>query len=450
MRSVALVLGLLVSVIAVAALLVRSPATSAAPGQTIVSLTFDDGRTTQYSARTPLAAHGMHGTFFVNSGDVAATPGGFYMTWAQIHDLGADGNEITGHSLTHPHLTQLTTDELRHEICDDRTNLLNQGFAPVLSFAYPYAEYNAAVESMVSQCGYLSARAVGGILSGNQCGGCPTAETLPPLDAYATRTPEDISSSTTLAQMQGYVTQAEQNGGGWVQFVFHGIGDRGGVPLSQFTAFLDWLQPRAANGTVVETVYEAMTGGQPPGQDTFPPSTTISCNGSACSGWYGGAVNVSLSATDFGGSGVAVTRYTTDGTDPTESSPTYSAPFPVPASATVKFRSWDNAGNVEATKTQAIQIDTAAPAVTITAPAANAFLTAPNVTITATATDAPSGVRQVAFLVDNTTLGTSSTAPYQFRWRARNSGSGQHVLTAVATDAAGNTATSAPVTVTVR
>ena len=72
MRSAVLVLGLLVSVIAVAALLVRSPATSAAPGQTIVSLTFDDGRTTQYSARGPLAGHGMHGTFFVNSGDVAA------------------------------------------------------------------------------------------------------------------------------------------------------------------------------------------------------------------------------------------------------------------------------------------------------------------------------------------------------------------------------------------
>lgn len=415
-----------------------------------MSLTFDDGRTTQYSVRGPLAAHGMRGTFFVNSGDVAATPGGFYMTWAQIHDLGSDGNEITGHSLTHPHLTQLSTTDLRHQICDDRTNLLNQGFSPVLSFAYPYAEYNAAVESMVSQCGYLSARTVGGLRSGTQCGGCPFAETLPPLDPYATRTPQDISSSTTLAQMQGYVTQAEQNGGGWVQLVIHGVGDRGGVPLTQLTAFLDWLQPRSANGTVVETVYEAMTGGAPPGQDTFPPSTTISCNAAACSGWYGGAVSVSLSATDFGGSGVAATRYTTDGTDPTESSPTYSAPFPVSASATVKFRSWDNAGNVEATRAQAIQIDTTGPAVSITAPTTGAVLTAPNVTISAAASDSGSGVRQVAFFVDNTALGTSSTAPYQIRWRARNSGSGQHVLTAVATDAAGNAATSAPVTVTVR
>jgi hypothetical protein len=267
---------------------------------------------------------------------------------------------------------------------------------------------------------------------------------------YATRTPQDISSSTSLAQMEGYVTQAEQNGGGWVQLVIHGVGDQGGVPLSQMTAFLDWLQPRAATGTVVKTVYEAVTGGQAPGPDVFPPSTTIACNGSPCSGWYGGAVTVSLAATDLGGSGVAVTRYTTDGTDPSESSPAYSAPFTVSATTPVKFRSWDNDGNVETTKTQLIQLDTTPPAVSITTPTAGAVITGQNVTVAATASDVGSGTRQVAFFVDGTALGASTNAPYQVRWRARGSGNGQHVLTAVATDLAGNAATSAPVTVTVR
>jgi len=36
------------------------------------------------------------------------------MTWAQLQDLAADGNEITGHSLTHAHLTQLQSADLRH------------------------------------------------------------------------------------------------------------------------------------------------------------------------------------------------------------------------------------------------------------------------------------------------------------------------------------------------
>lgn len=46
-----------------------------------MTLTFDDGRQTQYSARGPLAAHGMRGTFYINSGLVASTTGDYYMTW---------------------------------------------------------------------------------------------------------------------------------------------------------------------------------------------------------------------------------------------------------------------------------------------------------------------------------------------------------------------------------
>src|SRR5450759_2849924 len=52
--------------------------------------------------------------------------------------------------------------------------------------------------------------------------------------------------------------------------------------------------------------------------DTTPPTSTIACNGTACSsGFYNAAVSATLSATDnSGGSGVASIRYTTDGSDP--------------------------------------------------------------------------------------------------------------------------------------
>ena len=46
------------------------PTVGRASAATAVSLTFDDGRQTQYAARAPLSAHGMHGTFYVNSGVV--------------------------------------------------------------------------------------------------------------------------------------------------------------------------------------------------------------------------------------------------------------------------------------------------------------------------------------------------------------------------------------------
>ena len=79
----------------------------------IVTLGFDDGYADQYITRVLLAAHGMHATFFITSTWVG-TPG--HLTWAQLQDLYADGNEIGGHSLTHATLKSLQGDDLLHEI----------------------------------------------------------------------------------------------------------------------------------------------------------------------------------------------------------------------------------------------------------------------------------------------------------------------------------------------
>jgi hypothetical protein len=86
------------------------------------------------------------------------------------------------------------------------------------------------------------------------------------------------------------------------------------------------------------------------------PTSAIACDGSACSsGWYTAPVSVTLFATDDA-SGVAVIRYTLDGSEPTVSSPLYSGPFTVSQTATVRYRAWDNAGNVEATNSQRVRI----------------------------------------------------------------------------------------------
>ena len=97
--------------------------------------------------------------------------------------------------------------------------------------------------------------------------------------------------------------------------------------------------------------------------DNTAPTTTASLNPAANgSGWNNTAVTVTLSASDAA-SGVARIRYTTDGTDPTVSGTavTYSGPFAVAATSTVRFSATDNVGNVEAPKTQAVQIDSVAP-----------------------------------------------------------------------------------------
>jgi peptidoglycan/xylan/chitin deacetylase (PgdA/CDA1 family) len=422
--------------------LVASPAHAATT--TVVSLTFDDGHASQYAVRTMLQSRGMVGTYYINSAMVGTSS--YYMTWPQIHDVAAAGNEIGGHTLHHTNLTTVSATTAKTEVCDDRTSLINQGFSPLASFAYPEAAYNSTAEQIVRDCGYTSARGVGDV----SCSGCPYAETMPPLDAFALRTPDGITTSTTLANLQSYVTNAETHGGGWVILTFHGICDNqctnvNSMSTSIFTAFLDWLAPRSANGTVVRTVGQAMNV-PPPGPDTTPPTTSIACNGGTCSTWLRPSVTVTLSATDVGGSGVDHIVYTTDGSDPTVSGKTYTGPFTVAQTTTVRYYSVDKAQNAEAVRSQLVQVDGVAPSVTLTAspnPVARGGL----VTLTASASDAASGVARVTFVADGAQLGTDTTAPYQFSWSTRKMG--QHTITATAYDVAGNSAVSAPVTVTV-
>jgi peptidoglycan/xylan/chitin deacetylase (PgdA/CDA1 family) len=119
------------------------PRAAHAGTHTTVSLTFDDGIKDQFTnARPLLRAHGMHGTFYIISGQSNLSG---YMSQADISALAADGDEIGGHTVDHPDLTTLSADDVKREICNDRVTLLNWGF-PVKNFAYPFGSANASVE----------------------------------------------------------------------------------------------------------------------------------------------------------------------------------------------------------------------------------------------------------------------------------------------------------------
>ncbi len=243
--------------------------------QTIVSFTFDDGDATQYQVKDLLASRGMRATFYVNSPRIGT--GGFFMSWAQVDALAADGNEIAGHSLTHANLTDpaLTDAQKRAEVCDDRQNLVARGYDPV-SFAYPTGAADATAQSILSECGYLLGRRVGGIVSPNWCPAClsPAAESLPPENPLVVRTPSFGIGEITLSAVQDVVMQAETTGG-WVPLVFHGVCEspicgEGWVRPSTLSALFDWLAARSANGTSVKTMRAALTG-----TDHTPPADPL-------------------------------------------------------------------------------------------------------------------------------------------------------------------------------
>ena len=92
-------------------------------------------------------------------------------------------------------------------------------------------------------------------------------------------------------------------------------------------------------------------------------------------------------------------------------------------------------------------VDATVPSVSITAPANNATVSG-SPTVTASASDNV-GVARVEFYANNTLQSTDTAAPYSFDWNTLLVSDGPYTLKAVAYDAAGNSAPSANVTVTV-
>ena len=338
----------LARLVAITALLLVAAAPGVARASTVVSFTFDDGRATAYNAGGILNAHHMKGTFYINSNLVGSD--NYYMTWPQLDDLAALGNEIGGHTLDHTVLTGVSPAEAQRQVCDDRAALQAHGFT-VNSFAYPEIAYNASVEQTVRDCGYHSARAGDAAF--------PPAETLPPADPFAIRTVQAADANQTLQQMKDMVTNVENSGGGWVVFLMHsvcsGCPDQLNTTPSDLDALAAWLEPRAASGTTVRTVGEVIDG-----LDTTPPTSTISCNGGSCSStaYTSTPVMVSLSGNDdrTPASGVAI-KYTTDGSDPAVNGLPYTAPFPVYSTSTVRWYAQDASGNVETSRSKQILIN---------------------------------------------------------------------------------------------
>jgi len=253
-------------------------------GTTIIALTFDDTFADNFQVGALTESHGMRATFYVNSGRIGAAGS---LSHDQLVALEAAGHEIAGHTVSHANLATLDEAEMRRQVCTDRVALLDAGFR-ITSFAYPFSGQDATARQVVRECGYNSARLVGGLVNPNSCNGCPYAVPIPPTDPYQMRTNDSVKAETTLDALEFYVTSAEQHGGGFVPIVFHHVCDGCdslAVSPATLDEFLSWLELRAASGTVVATV-DAVIGGavQPPVDapppDTIPPGSNLLRNSS--------------------------------------------------------------------------------------------------------------------------------------------------------------------------
>jgi peptidoglycan/xylan/chitin deacetylase (PgdA/CDA1 family) len=230
-------------------------------GQTVVSFTFDDAYENTWLYSIPLLqAHHMTATYYVITIDQDLSHK-CCMSWAQLDDLQSRGNDIGGHTITHPNLSTLSRAQMRQEICGNRQQLIQHGIPDPRSFAYPFGVYNATAESVVRQCGFTTAREGGGISGSNTIPGPPYAETIPPRNPYVLRTiAVDAAKPEKLADLKAYVSATAAHGGGWLVITFHDVCNAkaadytvcmakyGSIEDTVFGQFLNWLQSAGQPG----------------------------------------------------------------------------------------------------------------------------------------------------------------------------------------------------------
>jgi subtilisin family serine protease len=182
--------------------------------------------------------------------------------------------------------------------------------------------------------------------------------------------------------------------------------------------------------------------------DAAPPSVAIASPGEGVSGTLTiaatAADDVAVTAVEFLVDGVALGA--PDTTAPYEA--TWDTAAASNGTHTLSAVAHDAAGHTTVAEAVSLAVlnDTQAPTIAL---ATETDTLAGSVTLTASAAD-DVGVVGVQFLLDGEPLGPEDTAPaYDLTWDTTTAANGTHVLTAVARDAAGRTATATTVSVTV-
>jgi PKD repeat protein/peptidoglycan/xylan/chitin deacetylase (PgdA/CDA1 family) len=125
-----------------------------------ISLTFDDGCQSHIDIGAPyLTQKGFHGTFFVITDDVYDHESYNYgPVWDDWRAVASAGHEIGSHSLDHPHLTSLSDGDVRYQMEESKALIDSEITSQeCLSFAYPFGESDATVQSIADDV-YIGSR----------------------------------------------------------------------------------------------------------------------------------------------------------------------------------------------------------------------------------------------------------------------------------------------------
>lgn len=213
----------------------------------LVSVTFDDGWSDQYTAARPvLNALGFDATYYTISDRLNLR---YYMKGAQVQSLHSEGNEIASHSINHSDFTTLTAAQVTDQFATSQSTFQTLIGAPVTSFAYPYGHYTTSTLDS-GKAYYKSQRSID-----------PGMNFKDEMDVTRLKSVV-ITNTTTTAEVQSLIDSAS-TAKSWLILCYHEIatipvpgGDAAGtVTPASFKSHMDYLKDK---GVAVQTVKAAL------------------------------------------------------------------------------------------------------------------------------------------------------------------------------------------------
>lgn len=208
----------------------------------LVSLVFDDGFEENVTNALPvLNQYGFKTTqcFATQYVEGDATQ------IANVQKFANTGHEICSHSVTHPWFTKLTPAQMDYELVHSQDFLRSITGQAITSFASPYGDYNAQVNTEIRKY-YADHRTTDE--------GYNSKDNLNP---YRLRV-QNMTPQTTLVQYQSWVNKAKADNT-WLILIYHKIDNKDldafDTKKAQFDKQMAWL---ASSGVTVRTLHDAL------------------------------------------------------------------------------------------------------------------------------------------------------------------------------------------------
>jgi peptidoglycan/xylan/chitin deacetylase (PgdA/CDA1 family) len=202
--------------------------------QACLSLTFDDGLKSHYDVVYPLLEKkNFSATFFIVADETEF--GWNIMNLEQIKELSDKDFEIGSHSLTHPHLTELTDEEVEDELKKSKEYLESKYEIVIESIAFPHWDYDDNVLEIARKY-YITARTI-----------YNKEHTAFFLESFG------LQKDTDVEEVCQYIRYAEKNKL-WFVLVFHAISESPGTGDTSVEDFKEILNCAEKSGIEIDSV----------------------------------------------------------------------------------------------------------------------------------------------------------------------------------------------------